>query len=80
MVDPLTLGELNNLSVKSAFALTLNKNGIQDILPAQSIPDQRVEDAGEEFMQRVAAETSLVFVCHPGNGKCMRFHGGTDCI
>ena len=35
----------------------------KDILPAQSVLDQRREDVREEFVQRVAAETSLVSVC-----------------
>lgn len=35
----------------------------KDILPAQSVLDQRREDVREEFVQWVAAETSLLSVC-----------------
>lgn len=35
---------------------------LQHILPAESVLDQRREDVREQCMQRVAAETSLVFI------------------
>lgn len=36
------------------------------ISPAQSVLDQRHKDVREQFMQRVAAEASLVSVCYAG--------------
>lgn len=35
----------------------------KDILPAESVLDQRGQDVREQCVQQVAAETSLVSVC-----------------
>lgn len=45
------------------------RNKFQTCLPAESILDQRSENAREQFIQRVAAEASLVFVGYAGKSN-----------
>lgn len=68
MVNPFAIERVNSVSNVS---LLCYDGCFQDILPAESILDQRHKDVREEFMQRVATEASLVSVCYAGKLMCL---------